>query len=116
MKHLAKGFTLIEMLIVVTIIAILGAIILPRVLTSSASARSAVYQSEINTINSQLELFYFTYGYYPPSMDNEGWTNNSIGAHYNDFFPEGVPTSDVYNVQWGDRYNAELGRLLESSN
>ena len=49
-------------------------------------------------------------------MDNEGWTNNSIGAHYNDFFPEGVPTSDVYNVQWGDRYNAELGRLLESSN
>ena len=112
MKQLNKGFTLIEMLIVVTIIAILGAIVLPKVLTSSASARSAVYQSEINTINSQLELFYFTYGYYPTGMTDAGWTNSDLGAHFNDFFPEGVPTADVYGTEWGDRYDSAIGRLF----
>ena len=115
MKQLNKGFTLIEMLIVVTIIAILGAIVLPKVLTSSASARSAVYRSEINTINSQLELFYFTYGYYPTEMTDAGWTDATVGAHYNDFFPEGVPTADIYGNSYEDRYDVDLGRVIDSN-
>ena len=114
MKKLNKGFTLIEMLIVVTIITILGAIVLPKVINSTVSSKSAVYLSELNTINSQLELFYFTYGYYPEAMNNDGWTNSTAGAHYTDFFPQGVPTLDVYGVAWGDRYNNELGRIRNS--
>ena len=94
MKQLNKGFTLIEMLIVVTVIVILGAILLPRVTTLFSSSKSAVYNAELNTINSQLELFYFTYGYFPSQMDNDGWTNSLDGAHYVDFFPNGVPVAD----------------------
>ena len=108
------GFTLMEMLIVVTIIAILAAIVLPRFLTSSASAKSAVQRSTIQTINSQIELYYFTYGVYPTGMTNEGWTNASIGARYQDFFPDGIPTSDVYGAAWN--YNVELGRIVTDTN
>ena len=85
-KH---GFTLIEMLIVVTIIGILAALVMPRFLTTSDTARKAGHKSERQHINSQIELFHFNTGGWPTAMTDAGWTTgNYTGA---DFFQEGVP-------------------------
>ena len=111
MNQKNKGFTLMEMLIVVTIIAILAAIVLPRFLTSSASAKSAVHRSDLATINAQLELYYFNTGSFPTAMTNDAWSAH--GVPYSNFFPDGVPTGDVYGVAWGERYNAATGRIIE---
>ena len=85
-----------EMLIVVTIIAILAAVVLPRFLTSAAAAKSSAYEAEVQTINSQIELYLFHHetGSPPSSMTNAGWSTG--GNNYLDYWPEGVPTSDVY--------------------
>lgn len=109
------GFTLMEMLIVVTIIGILSAIILPRFITSSAAAKQSAYEAERQTINSQLELYYFHFGEYPSAMSNEGWGTGDENANgridYQEFWPEGVPTADIYENPWNDKYNAVLGRI-----
>lgn len=110
-KKSEDGFTLMEMLIVVTIIGILAAIILPRFVTSSAAAKSSAYVAEKQTINSQLELFYFTVGAYPSAMTNTAWTDAESGVNYTDYWPNGVPTSDVYGDPWD--YDANLGRISE---
>ena len=98
MVRLKAGFTLMEMLIVVTIIAILAAVVLPRFVVSSAAAKGSVYVAEKQTINSQLELFFFTYGAYPSAMTDAGW--GLSGADFTDYWPEGVPTADVYGNVW----------------
>jgi prepilin-type N-terminal cleavage/methylation domain-containing protein len=47
-----KGFSLVELLIVVAIIAIIGAIAVPNLLTSRQAAQSAAASGDLRTINS----------------------------------------------------------------
>ncbi|RAP31391.1 hypothetical protein DID76_02835 [Candidatus Marinamargulisbacteria bacterium SCGC AG-414-C22] len=114
MKNLNKGITLIELLIVITVISILGAVVVPKLLNASSNSKEALLQSQVKMINSQIELFYFTYGAYPTSMDNKGWTSTTTGANYVDFFPNGVPLTDTNDKQWGNRYDANTGQLSEN--
>ena len=52
-----KGFTLVEILIVVIILGILAAIVIPQFTEASNDARDSALQSDLQTMRSQLELF-----------------------------------------------------------
>ncbi len=62
-----KGFTLIEILIVVAIIAILASIVLVGLGPTQQSGRDARRLSDLHEIQNGLELFYQKCGYYPNS-------------------------------------------------
>ena len=64
-KPIKKGFTLIEMLVVVAIIGVLASIIVPNFLSSQARARDAQRKSDLTQIGRALELYYQDYGTYP---------------------------------------------------
>ena len=61
----AKGFTLVELLIVVIILAILAAIIVPQFATSTDDAKAAALQSNLANIRSAIEFYYQEHGEYP---------------------------------------------------
>lgn len=52
-----KGFTLVEILIVVIILGILAAIVIPQFTEASNDARESALQSDLQTARSQLELY-----------------------------------------------------------
>jgi len=52
-----KGFTLIEILIVVIILGILAAIVIPQFTNASEDAKLSAMQSTVQTVQSQIELF-----------------------------------------------------------
>jgi general secretion pathway protein G len=52
-----KGFTLVEILIVVIILGILAAIVIPQFTNASTDARKNSLTSQLQTIRSQLELY-----------------------------------------------------------
>jgi prepilin-type N-terminal cleavage/methylation domain-containing protein len=63
-----RGFTLVEILLVVIIVAILAAIVLPRVMYSAAKARNQACQANIAAINSQIELYHLNEGTWPSPL------------------------------------------------
>ena len=56
-KTMAKGFTLVEILIVVVILGILAAIVIPQFTSASQDAKKSSALSQLQTIRSQIELY-----------------------------------------------------------
>ncbi len=57
-----KGFTLVEILIVVIILGILAAIVIPQFSNASQDARRSSLQSTVQTLRSQIELYKLQHG------------------------------------------------------
>jgi general secretion pathway protein G len=61
----SRGFTLIEVLIVVLILGVLAAVVVPRVLDRPNEARITAAQSDIRTLAQALKLYKLDNGHFP---------------------------------------------------
>jgi prepilin-type N-terminal cleavage/methylation domain-containing protein len=68
MRNKQKGFSLIELLIVVAIILIIAAIAIPNLLRSKMAANEASAVGSLRTLNTACVTFSTTYGGYPGSL------------------------------------------------
>ena len=64
-----EGFTLIELMIVVSIIAILAGILIPNFVNARAQAMTAACESNLRSIATAAELYYADQQVYPASGD-----------------------------------------------
>ncbi len=61
----ARGFTLIEVLVVITILTILAALIVPRIMDRPDQARQVAARNDIRAIESAFNLYRLDNGIYP---------------------------------------------------
>ena len=78
------GFTLVELLVAIIIIAILAAIITPAVMRAMATARQAAIKSEIDMLHMAIMNYKNEYGSFPPAADVP---LGSIAKHVKRLFP-----------------------------
>lgn len=71
-----RAFTLVELVIVISILAILSGVLVPRVTNHMRSARDARRLADIKTIRNAIEQYYMDKGEYPKANTNSafgGW-------------------------------------------
>jgi type IV pilus assembly protein PilA len=67
-----KGFSLIELLIVVTIILIIAAIAIPNLMRSKMTANEAAAVEALRTLNSTAVMYSMSYGGFPHAISDLG--------------------------------------------
>ena len=72
MRTKQKGFSLIELLIVVAIILIIAAIAIPNLIRSKMAANEASAVASLRTYNTSIVSFSTTYGTDPAALSNLG--------------------------------------------
>ena len=123
MKQKSRGFTLIEVMVVVVILSILAAIIVPKVMDRPDTARLVKGKSDIRALESALNLYRLDNFNYPSTDEGlEALVPKYIGRLANDpwgnsylYLSPGLHGDmDVYTLgadglQGGTGINADIG-------
>ena len=70
LKNMRKGFTLVEIMIVVAIIALLAAIAIPNLLRARLNANDAAAKASLQALVTAIESYAAAEGEYPTDQDN----------------------------------------------
>jgi general secretion pathway protein G len=97
------GFTLIEMLVVITIIGLIMALVGPRVLNYLSESRVKAAHIQIQSFSGALDLFYLDAGRYPSDSEGLDALVHPVGgmSSWNGPYLKG---GSVPNDPWGNPY------------
>jgi prepilin-type N-terminal cleavage/methylation domain-containing protein len=75
LKKRNQGFTIVELLIVIVVIGILALLVITTYSGIQAKARNAKRQTDVQSLQTQLEAFFSQNGYYPSltDMNSQTW-------------------------------------------
>lgn len=98
-----RGFTLVEMLVVITIIALIMSLVGPRVLNYLSESKVKAAKIQIQSFTSALDLMYMDTGRYPSSAEGlDALVKPANGmAGWNGPYLKG---GNVPNDPWGKAY------------
>jgi type IV pilus assembly protein PilA len=101
MRRKQKGFSLIELLIVVAIILIIAAIAIPNLLRSKIAANQASAVASLRTLNTSAVLYNTNYQQYPTSIASMG-TNGAASSTSADLIDSNLSAGikSGYNFSW----------------
>jgi prepilin-type N-terminal cleavage/methylation domain-containing protein len=83
-----RAFSLVELLLVVLILAALAAIAVPRMVASSAEAKTTACHTNVDLINTAIELYLVKSGTAASAFDAAALTALLANT---DYFPDGAP-------------------------
>jgi len=98
-----RGFTLVELLLVLVILALIAGLVLPGIIGKAESAKAKAASSQISRISMSVESFYLDTGNTPSSLDElvsepsgvTGWNGPYI-------------KNTLLNDPWGQEYNYKV--------
>ena len=102
-RTLERGFTLVEMLVVISIIALIMALVGPRVLNFLAESKTKAAKIQIASLESALDLYALDTGQYPSSSDGLDALMHRPGGVTSWSGPY-LKGNEVPNDPWGKPY------------
>ncbi len=104
-KYNQRGFTLIEVMVVVVILGILAAIVVPRLLDEPERARRTSAATQIRSFEEALGMFRLDNGYFPSTEQGlEALANQPTIGRIPTRYKEGGYIRRIPNDPWGNSY------------
>lgn len=111
LNHPRKGFSLIELVVVVSILAILAGAMIPRVTNRMAQSRDARRLADMQVIQHAIDQYKEEKGHYPAANQNAsygGWDVSQDGDFIPDLVKDGylksVPKDPINDENYQYRY------------
>ncbi len=92
-----RSFTLVEMLVVITIIGMLATLLTAAVMGALARAQEAKVKVELDNIAAGFQAYKAKYGSYPPNLSD----TTAVEAHLRKLFPRANPATEVAAIPAG---------------
>ena len=107
-----KGFTLVELLVVISLIGVLATLILANLNAARERGRDAVRKSDLRNIQTALRLYYNDNGGYPIAGGLPAWGTSWIP--YMNILPADPLVGQTYVYTYTDSDNYTLRACLEN--
>ncbi len=104
LKNRSKGFTIVELLIVIVVIAILATLVIVTFTGIQQRARNSQRQTDVNAVAQHLEAFYADNGYYPSlaQLQDPDFITNSLRGLPDDALTDPrTPAADITSSKTG---------------
>jgi general secretion pathway protein G len=123
MRRKGEGFTLVELMVVLTVIALLMSIVVPDYVGRMRQAEEAVLKENLTLMRDALDKHYADAGRYPRTLDelvskrylrsipNDPFTRSSATWHV--VSPEDPAKGGVYDIRSGARGTGSDGKPYE---
>lgn len=108
------GFTLLELLIVLAIIALITTMAAPRIIGYLGKAKSGTAQAQIESLSTSLELHFLDIGSYPDEQDGLESLMTNVGSddRWNGpYLKKRSGLSDPWERHYGYRFPGEHGEF-----
>lgn len=127
-KNIKKGFTLVELLVVVSLIGVLATLVLANLNAARERGRDAVRKSDLRNIQTALRLYYNDIGRYPagtstmtacgagasPTACAYGSIWTRLGTTYMGILPDDPLSAQDYKYTYVDDDNYTIMACLEN--
>jgi general secretion pathway protein G len=101
-RHAGKGFTLVELLVVLVILGLLAALVTPKIFPKLGKGKQAAAKAQIGLLEQTLDQFRLDCGRYPTTQEGMGalMINPGIENWDGPYLKKDVP-----HDPWGKPYN-----------
>ena len=104
----SRGFTLVELLVVITVIGILVGMLAVAIIPALQRGKEFAIQTEMKQIEQSIEQFRNDKGFYPPAF--EGLTFDGFRRYVNRMAPNNRETADGRLMPWWSAIGEELDK------
>jgi general secretion pathway protein G len=111
-RHDERGFTLVEMLVVITIIGLIMGLIGPRVLSYLSESKVKTARIQLQSFSGALDLFYLDAGRYPSTSEGLAALAHrppGVASWNGPYLKGGAVPNDPWNTPYAYRAGGEHG-------
>ena len=107
-RSLAGGFTLVELLLVLVILALIGGLVLPGIIGKAEGAKAKAAASQVSRLSMAVESFYLDTGTTPESLEQLVDEPGSVGG-WNGPYVKASSLKDPWGRDYEYRYPGDHG-------